>query len=476
MRRFVQMIIGVLGLFCLTASFAFADDKINPSQLVGSWVHVGAADMQALEFTKDGKLLVYYGGGNDAMTADYSIMDDGRLNFSMGGQSNFFLPTVSGDRLQLKQPETGNVSQYRRLKSGETIAAAITAQDQADQKAVQVRSAALPDFLKRADLVMLVDGGGANVPASSAIAFAPAGNDYAGHICYDSKPPRVEAVTAQIQGSADNPIAVISFPQNPNLGQVSFRLAGTAPDISLTAAVNFGGTFDNAPNHTAIIKSNPDMHKQILDQLKSEVDRLNALRTPVIAMLKDYAVLKGVSQSMTPAQRSDDEFVLSRNPQNGTWVGQGQSVNHTTGATEIFPVMASVGIVDQKPAIQIISQKRLYRFTEIDTTGGKMNGAWQMPNNPNGYPAQMAIMQAIDAKARDQLFAASKTALQQMGSAAVFHAIINDQYTNGAQPPNPLTVTLTASAGGAITGKAEYPLEGCTMNLSGKEVDTPLGP
>src|SRR5450432_2278632 len=86
MRRFVQMIIGVLGLFCLTASLAFADDKINPSQLVGSWVHVGAADMQALEFTKDGKLLVYYGGGNDAMTADYSIMDDGRLNFSMGGQ------------------------------------------------------------------------------------------------------------------------------------------------------------------------------------------------------------------------------------------------------------------------------------------------------------------------------------------------------------------------------------------------------
>ena len=138
--------------------------------------------------------------------------------------------------------------------------------------------------------------------------------------------------------------------------------------------------------------------------------------------------------------------------------------------------MATVGIVDQKPAVQILSQKRVYRFTDIDTAGGKLSGAWQMPNNPSGHPAQLAITQAIDAKARDQLFAASKTALQQMNSDTVFHAVINDQYTNGTQPPNPITVTLSASAGGAISGKVEYPLEGCTMTLSGKEVDTPLGP
>jgi hypothetical protein len=53
---------------------------------------------------------------------------------------------------------------------------------------------------------------------------------------------------------------------------------------------------------------------------------------------------------------------------------------------------------------------------------------------------------------------------------------LNEAPGNGRIPPNPVSVTLAVGAGGAITGKAEYPLEGCTMTLGGKEIDTPLGP
>ena len=37
-------------------------------------------------------------------------------------------------------------------------------------------------------------------------------------------------------------------------------------------------------------------------------------------------------------------------------------------------------------------------------------------------------------------------------------------------------MTLAIDEKGGVTGKAQYAMEGCTMTLAGKEVDTPLGP
>jgi hypothetical protein len=99
-----------------------------------------------------------------------------------------------------------------------------------------------------------------------------------------------------------------------------------------------------------------------------------------------------------------------------------------------------------------------------------------VPNNPNGNPAELTITQAVDAKGRDQLFAANKTALTQIDSKTVFHAVIGDQYNSQSQPPNVISATLATDANGTVTGKVVYPLEGFTMSLSGKEADTPMGP
>ena len=249
---------------------------------------------------------------------------------------------------------------------------------------------------------------------------------------------------------------------------------GTAPNISLKSSLDYGGPRLS----NLVIKSDPNLRNQIIGHLKTEGARLNTLKEPVIAMLKDYAVLKGTSQSMTPSDRGGfaDQFTLSRNPQNNTWSGQGQSVNRTTGATEIFPVVAAVGIVNEKPALQIASQKRMYLLTSIDAAGGKLSGTWQMPNNPNGRSAELAITQATDAKGRDQLFAASRAAMEKLTPDMVFHAIVSDQGNPAVQPPNPVAVTLSVSSSGAVSGKAEYPLEGCSMTLSGKLVNTPTGP
>ncbi|MDP9172883.1 MAG: hypothetical protein M3O30_03345 [Planctomycetota bacterium] len=479
MRQFRGIYLAVFAILSVATTFVRADPKIDPSQLVGSWVHVGPADMPGMEFQKSGKVFTYMGVGSEALTADYSIQDDGRLNLSMGGLSTFFTPTVQGDQLNLKDTATGNVTQYRRLKAGETMAAAIAAQDQADQKSVADRNAAIPDFIKRKDLV-LVYTGGKGAPGPSAIEFAPSGDGFVGHALYDGKPLHADALTAQMQATDPPKLSVVfgATPNNPNgTLQISFHAVGTAPNITLTAAVSFGEAFSNADT-TAVIKSDADMHKQILDHFKAAVAQLDAQKAPIVAMLKDYAVLKGTSESPNRNEHEGfaDQFILSRNPQNNTWSGQGQVVNKATGATDIFPVIAGVGIVGEKPAIQIASQKRIYQFSDIDTTAGKLIGAWQMPNNPNGHTATLTIAQAVDVKARDQLFTASKAALLKLDSSTVFHALISDQFLDGSQPPSPLTVTLICGANGAITGTVDYVIQGCTMTIAGKEVDTPLGP
>jgi hypothetical protein len=476
-RHPFQSFASFVAIIVVAAGFALADPPVQSSQLVGSWVRTTASNMDGLEFTKDGKVLVYNGDANDAMTANYSVLDDGRLNISMGGQAQFFLPSMSGDQLVLKEPTSGAISSFRQLKSGETMASAITAAQQADQQQVKNRNAALPNFLAQQNLVLVFEGAGANGPPSGVLQFTN-GNGYGGRAIFDGSPPHVDQISAQLQGDGDSPSVVISFlsgPEQKSLGQVTFRPAGTAPDITLTASVNFGEMFNTGPNTNAVIKPDANLYKQILDHAKAQAGRLNDLKAPVVAMLKDYAVLTGTSKSTLPSEAKgfSDQFTLSRNPQNQSWIGQGRIVNNATGATVIYPVIAQVGIIQGKAAIQLQTPKRLYLFTDIDTTGVKLSGAWQAPGNPNGNPADLAITQSLDAKARDQMFAANKTAVSKIDSKTIFHAVIGD---SGSQPPNVVAASFSADAGGSITGKATYPLEGFTMTLSGKEVDTPMGP
>lgn len=266
-----------------------ANAPAKPNQLTGSWVHTTPADMGALEFMSNGKVQVYIGGGDQAMTSDYAVLDDGRLSISMGGLTSVYVPSISGDQLQLKDPDTGRTTLYRRLNSGETISSAMASQDQAEKNAIAGRNAALPDFLKRKDLVMVLNpgGGGPNggagfvsgvmingskdAPPHTALEFGPAnGNDYTGGACYDTQPRRLEPVAARIAGSAEKPIVSMIFgpgtvDQNGGRGVVDFHLEGSAPNITLKASLDYGG-----PRLSdLVIKSDPAMHKQILDRSKT---------------------------------------------------------------------------------------------------------------------------------------------------------------------------------------------------------------
>lgn len=267
------------------------------SQFVGSWVHTTPVDiygstggMEGLEFADNAKVMVYMGNGGEAMSSDYALLGDGRLSLSMGGLTNFVLPTISGDQLQLKEPDTGKVATFRRLRSGETMVAAIATQDQADKQAVAQRNAALPDLLRRQDLVMVLNrgAGGPNgglgmvtgviingskdAPPTAALEFAPAnGNDYVGRAYYDGTPPRVEPIAARIEGSPEKPVLSMIFgpgtvDQNGGRGVVEFHPQGTAPNISLKASMDYGGERLS----DLVIKSDPNLLKQIVDHIKTK--------------------------------------------------------------------------------------------------------------------------------------------------------------------------------------------------------------
>jgi hypothetical protein len=482
MRFHREVICGCLALFLISAFTVLADAKVTSGQLEGNWVRTSVADMSGIEFTKAGKVLVYYGGADEALGGEFAIGEDGRLSISMGGLNEFYVPGLANDQLELKRPDAGSVSRYRRLKAGETMAAAVAAQELADKKVVVDRNASIPELLKRPDLVMVVDGGNGAAPGNCAISFAPAGpTDYTGRAVFDAKVPKVEIVGGQMQGSAEHPTLAMWFgPGNAQQNKGIFLLhpVGAAPNITLTASVNFGGDFTAPANATVTLKPDAEMRKRILDHFKTEVARLETLKAPVVALLKDYAVLKGSSASSVRNESKGftEQFTLARNPRNNTWTGQGQSVNRATGATETFPVAAVVGMVGEKPILQIASEKRLYLFSDIELGSGKLSGAWHLPQNPQEQKAELTIAQAVDAKGRDALFAASKAAVQKLEAGVIYHGLLNDQGANGQQPPNPIAVTMALGTGGALTGKVEYVLQGITVALNGKLIDTPTGP
>ena len=477
------LLLSILALFIFLPTFARADEKIDASQLPGVWVRTTTADIKAMDFQKDGKVLVYFGGPDQAETYTYSVMDDGRLNLAQGdgAVNNFFTPTLTTNQLTLKDA-AGTIWQYRKLNAGQTLAAALTAQDQADQKTVADRNNAIPQFLARQDLVMVCPDGGKNAPPPAALALVQSGpTDFAGHVAFSSTPPKVDAVHARIENPDNNPDVAIALgngtiDQPGPQGVWVFHTAGSPDAMTLESKVSFSEMFSTADPVHVVIKSDPDLHKQILDNLKTEVGRLNNLRTPVVAMLKDYVVLKGISRGMLQNQMFNDEFTLSLNPANNTWVGQAKFIDRTTGAVQIFPATAAVVIANQKPAIQIIAGNRLYAFLNVDPSTPTLNGTWQMPGGGLSLPAQLAITQTATAADRDALFAAQKKSLLALTPSTVFTATIDDQYHSDQKPANPIAVTLTVAPNGSITGSANYVEEGCTMTLAGNVVNSPIGP
>lgn len=128
------------------------------SQLLGTWMRVSAGDVVGFEFLQDDKVLVT--GPNGTTTLEYSVLDGGRLSLAgTGGRTTLFGATLAGEVLELA-PEIAlgreaTPQRFQRVKSGQTLAAALQEHAAAMAQARELRYAELEKLLAADDLVLV---------------------------------------------------------------------------------------------------------------------------------------------------------------------------------------------------------------------------------------------------------------------------------------------------------------------------------
>lgn len=463
----------------------------DAGKLVGRWVCATDCEYDTMEFMKDGKALV--GGAEMGFTVDYSVLDGGRLSMLLPmGMTTVYEVTIAGDQIELRGQgqrigEGAGPQRYRRLKSGETVAQALQAQEQAKAMAHQDRVAALEAFLKQPDLVLAFTESGAGAPPAIALDLAQAGRGpFNGKAWHDDKPPHLDAIASQTVVDQQNNTTQVQFQFGPQIqptaatpqsagGQVTLNATGDGKNLRIAGKVTVG---QGGATYEMVLRSDPSLHAEIVKHFDAEIARIESLKAPITNLLKEYALLRGQSRSAnTQAQPDAARIVLVRDPKSGLYGCEGWSVNGGTGTVESFAnAAAAVVVANDKPMLRIVCPpRREYLLQLADGSAGKLAGQWHMPGSPTGMPAQFDIVQALDPQARDQYLEAQRSALAQISTDTVFLGLTNDDVI-GWQQSYPVALTLTPGAAGSFTGKVSYPSVSLTTNVIGQVQDSPFGP
>ena len=131
-------------------------------QLTGTWMRLSPGEFVGFEFLKDGKVLATLGSLGRTTTLDYSVLDGGRLSLvAPGGATTVFATTIDGDLMELSREGgagNGATQRFRRVPSGQTLAAAVQEHAAALEAERQRRHAALAALLAADDLVVTKSG------------------------------------------------------------------------------------------------------------------------------------------------------------------------------------------------------------------------------------------------------------------------------------------------------------------------------
>jgi hypothetical protein len=462
--------------------------------LVGTWVMVTDGDYLGLDFQKGGKVVVtsaltsLVAGTNAGLLMNFTL-EKGRLNLvHQGAMAYTYDLVLAGDQMELKgeMPASRVPSQrFKRLPSGQTLQQAIKALKEAEAKSFQDRVAAVEPFLKLPDLVLSITGPG----HSSAIAVefpTVAKGSFSGKAWHDEKPPHLDAISGQIVKNEQEGKLQLQFqfgarieplvPGAAGGGQVVLKISGEPPNLKIA------GTATDRAKGTSLelaLKSDPALHAEIQKRFQAELARIEALKQPLVAALKDYAVLEGRSGTMgnLPGE-SADRVVLVRAGAPGGWAGEGTSTNPQSGAVEnLNGVIAAVVIQNDKAFLQIVTPGRQYRLSLEDPASGKLTGVWSPPGNPQGKRSEFAIVQAADAETRAKRVLEERTLLSGLAGAAPYIGVYNTRGDNGRSAGfMPVSVLLGAGPNGTVAGTVKFLLGETVMNAQGQVADSPLGP
>lgn len=464
-------------------------DLSKPSQLVGTWLFASDGDYIGLEFMKDGKVLATpvmaaMAGLNSGVMMDYAVMDGGRVSLTAAnGQTQVFGVTVSGDQLELKggMRFSGTDSQrFRRLPSGQTLEQAFEEQEKAEAKARQEKYAALQAFLQKPGLVIVCPTPGPSAPASIAMS---AQTDPAGQRAWhDDAPPHVDRVSASVDlnEGGKNPLVNVTYgqqlqppPTQPFRGgtTISFEVSGDAKNPVAKAKITYGGQ-----PFELELKQDEKLHQQIVGRFDAEIARVEGLKKPMSALLKDFAVLEGVSGSEYPNQpKADTVRIILVRDATGGYTGESVLVKGANGQAAAMPnTTAQITVINDQPMLMVNCYNRQYQLSH-DAATGKLAGGWFYNNNPNGFVADLQVVEAMDEAARQKKFDADRKALASLSPSTPLIGLADHRGTF-LPKPGPVSLALTVSPDNRVTGTASFAQVLAVVAVQGQIADTLSGP
>ena len=461
----------------------------KPTQLVGTWFAVTeGGGFEGLEFTKEGKALL--GDGSAGITVDYSLLEGGRLSLAApGGVTTVFETTLSGDQLELNGKGSllleGGTQRFRRLKPGETIADAQKERRAARAKAYQERVAALQTFLKQPGLVLaFADAGGAG-PGPIALDVQPNASGFAGKAWHDDRPPHLNAISGQLHLDEASNVAQVAVTFGERIapravqpdggGQISLNATGEGKSLKLAAQVTVG----NSPAREMALRSDPKLHGEIVARYEAELTRLEALKQPLIQLLKDHVTLRGTLQSADARKTEPDtaELTLAKDPKSGQYYCEGITVGLRDRGELVTQAAAELVISNDVCWLRVLCPPaREYLLAPEPGKAGKLAGRWSTPGAPTGNEARFDVVEALDAGTRDASFEARRKAIQAIPADAVFTGLAFEDSGFGLEMPIAFRLQITVRPDGAVTGAADYPTLSTRMTVAGKVAETQFGP
>lgn len=454
-------------------------------QLEGTWLGVNQGDFIGFEFMDDGKVLAtpvtsaLMGGG---VMYQYSVMDGGRLSLmTPNGQTRTFKVTLSGDYMQLEggmMLSTDNTQRFRRLPKGQTLDQGIEEQERLDAAAYRERHEGLIQYLGRDDLVMVSVTPGAGAPSAIALDLDTNGP---GRGWYDDAPPHLDEIGTAIDtvsNDATRPALRITFGQQIDPppqqarggGQVVFNSSGDADEPRLVANVTYG----NQPFELEI-KRDAKLYRDIIGRFDAEKARIEALRKPLLAALRDYAVIEGKSGAQYANQATQDRLVLVKDAETGKFSGEA-TLSYENRVPQTGPLTADVVVFGDEAKLVINGLYRMYQLSLPAADSGELAGAWFPSGQQNGWQTTLTITEALDAAERERRAEAQRKAFRNLDPSLSWFGRAPILAEAWAVPQPFVILTVTPGANDTFTAAARYPSLRMDVAMTGKIAETIAGP
>lgn len=465
----------------------------SSSQFVGQWMATSEGAIETMEFGKDGKVIVSdvissaMGARGMGKTFDYKVLEGGRLSMvAPDGMTAVYDATVNGDQLEIRGElviSDNGMQRFRRLKAGETVQAARQAEAAIKAKAYQERVAALNDFLKQPGLILAF--GSTGMSPGIAVEFPQiAGGQFSGKAWHEGQPPHLDQISGQLVMDERNNKAQVRIIFGPQVepvplqnggGQAMLDVTGDAKNLKVAGKVQYGSS---GTPMDLVLKADAAKHDEIVKKFQAELARIEAMKQPVIAAMKDFAIISGKGGAPYQGQPdTDDYFVLVKADKPGTWRGEGTVTNPQTGQIQAFnAVAARVEVIESKAYLMVLAPGRQYQLTVADASSGKLDGGWFMPGNPQGKGVDMKIVESADAATRAKQVDAMKKAFAAIGTETKYYGVGIESSPLSIRLPLPIRLTLSSAAGGNVTGKVFYPSMRVTSSVNGTIIDSLSGP